>query len=432
MFGAAAAGLTAVGLLLGGALRDSSTASSAPLRTAAKSANIQTGFSTGNTAELIERLQDRLRTDAYDVTSLDSLGLAYQQRARETGDPTYYTKSEEALRRARQLAPRDLIATSGLGSLALSRHRFREALAFGRRAHAISPTTARNYGVIGDALVELGRYREGFRAFDTMAALRPDLSSYARIAHARELIGDVPGAISAMKLALESSVGQGEAEAWTHVQLGKLYFSVGRFAAAGAEDRRALQVFPGYAYALDALARVEAAQGRHRAAIEHEHEAVNRIPLPQYVSMLGDLYRATGNEKEARKQYALIRVIERLLVANGVKTDLETALFDVDHGIRLPASLALARAAHRERPSIDGDDVVAWALERNGQCGEAQRYSRRALRLGTLDALKMFHRGMIERCLGNRAEAAHWFARALRLNPQFSLIWAPVARRYAS
>jgi tetratricopeptide (TPR) repeat protein len=213
MFGAAAAGLTAVALLLGGALRDSSTASSAPLRTAATSADIKTGFSAGNTAELIERLQESLRTDAYDVTSLDSLGLAYQQRARETGDPTYYTKSEEALRRAWQLAPRDLIATSGLGSLALSRHRFREALALGRRAHAISPTTARNYGVIGDALVELGRYREGFRAFDTMAALRPDLSSYARIAHARELIGDVPGAISAMKLALESSVGQGEAGA---------------------------------------------------------------------------------------------------------------------------------------------------------------------------------------------------------------------------
>ena len=70
------------------------------------------------------------------------------------------------LQRALALAPRDLLATSGLGSLALSRHRFREALALGRRARAISPTTARNYGVIGDALVELGRYREAFRAFD--------------------------------------------------------------------------------------------------------------------------------------------------------------------------------------------------------------------------------------------------------------------------
>jgi hypothetical protein len=162
-----------------------------------------------------------------------------------------------------------------------------------------------------------------------------------------------------------------------------------------------------------------------------EQQAVNRIPLPQYVSMLGDLYHVTGHEAQARRQYALIRVIERLLHANGVKTDLETALFDVDHGIRPAASLALARTAQRERPSIDGDDVLAWALERTGRCGEAQRHTERALRLGTLDALKMFHRGMIERCLGHHAEAKSWFRRALHANPQFSLLWSPAATRYA-
>jgi tetratricopeptide (TPR) repeat protein len=431
MFGAAAAGFTAAALLLGGALRDSSSASPAPLQATAPRTQLQSEFSPGNTADLIARVQDTLRGNPYDVSSLDSLGLAYQQAARETGDPTYYAKSDETLRRALRLAPRDLVATSGLGSLALSRHRFREALALGRRARFISPTTARNYGVIGDALVELGRYREGFRAFETMVGIRPDLSSYARVSHARELLGDVPGAISAMKLALDAAVGQGEAEAWTHVQLSKIFLSVGRVAAAATEDRRALHAFPDYAYALDALARAEGARGRHRLAIALEQRAVNRIPLPQYVSTLGDLYRVTGHPTEARKQYALIRVIERLLVANGVKTDLETALFDVDHGIRLKESLALARLAQRERPSVDGDDVLAWALERTGHCGEAQRYSRRALRLGTLDALKMFHRGMIERCLGARAEAKAWFARALRLNPHFSLLWAPVARRYA-
>jgi tetratricopeptide (TPR) repeat protein len=421
MFGAAAAGLTATALLLGGALRASSTASpaTAAMRLAPTS-----------TAGVVAEAQAAVRMNPDDVAALDELGLAYQQSARETGDPTYYTKSGAALRRALRIAPRDLIATGGLGSLALSRHRFREALALGRRAHAISPTTARNYGVTGDALVELGRYREGFRAFDAMASMKPDVSSYARIGHARYLLGDVPGAIGALKLAVDAAAGQGETEAWTHVQLSKVYFSVGRTSHAVAEARSALRAFPDYALGYDALAWAQFAQGRLQQAIRSEQSAVNRIPLPQYVAMLGDLYRATGNEKEARKQYALIRIIERLLVANGVKTDLETALFDVDHGIRLPASLALARAAQRERPSIDGDDVLAWALERNGLCGEAQRYSRRALRLGTLDALKMFHRGMIERCLGNRAEESHWFARALRLNPHFSPLWAPVARRY--
>jgi len=145
--------------------------------------------------------------------------------------------------------------------------------------------------------------------------------------------------------------------------------------------------------------------------------------------MLGDLQRAAGETAEARRQYALIGVIQRLLVVNGVKTDLETALFDVDHGIRPRASLALARRAQRERPSIDGDDVLAWALERTGHCREALGYSKQALQLGTLDALKFFHRGAIEQCLGDRAAARSWFRRALALNPRFSVLWAPVAKR---
>jgi tetratricopeptide (TPR) repeat protein len=417
--GGAAAGLTAAVLFLGGALHGSPRASSAALAQPPAA---------DDTATQIAKLQGELRASRDDVRSLDALGLAYQQRARETGDPTYYTKSDEVLRRALRLAPRDLLATSGLGSLALSRHRFREALALGRRARAISPTTARNYGVIGDALVELGRYRQGFQAFDTMASMRPDVSSYARIGHARLLLGDVSGALDAFKAALDASLGQGETEAWTRVQLSKATFSVGRLGPALEQARAALRAFPGYAPAYDALTWAEYGHGHVQAAIAAEQEAVNRIPLPQYVAMLGDLQRSVGQTAQARKQYALIAVIQRLLVASGVKTDLETALFDVDHGIRLPASLALARRAQRERPSIDGDDVLAWALDRTGHCGEALRFSKRALRLGTLDALKYFHRGEIERCLGHRAAARSWFGRALALNPRFSVLWAPVAR----
>jgi tetratricopeptide (TPR) repeat protein len=423
MLVAAAVGLTSAALTLGGVLHESSSpAAAAPASPAVQAAPT-------DPAGTVTQLQTKLRSNPDDVSALDSLGLAYQQRARETGDPTYYTKSGAALHKALALAPRDLIATSGLGSLALSRHRFGSALVLGRRARAISPTTARNYGVIGDALVELGRYHAAFETFDTMAAMQPGLSSYARVAHARQLLGDVPGAVAAMRLAADAAQGQGEAEAWTHVQLGLIYLSVGNYRAAATEDRQALYVFPDYALALDALARAEAGLGRYGAALRHEQEAVNRIPLPQYVATLGDLYAATGRPGLARRQYELIGVIQRLLVANGVKTDLETALFNVDHGIRLNASLALARLAWRERPSIDGDDVLAWALERTGHCGEALRFSKRALRLGTLDALKYFHRGMIEGCLGHRAEQRAWLRRALDLSPEFSILWAPVARR---
>jgi tetratricopeptide (TPR) repeat protein len=427
LVGGAAAVKTTVALLLGGVFhggggdRPSSAGLSLPVRE---------GASADTT--LLPRLQQQVRERPADAHGLALLGLAYQQAARESGDPSYYPKSEVVLKRALRLGQDDLLVTSGLGALALSRHHFRDAFAFGRRAVALSPTTARGYGIVGDALVELGRYEGAFAAFDRMVSLKPSLSSYARVSYARELLGDIGGAAEAMQLAIDAATGQRESQAWAYTQLGKLYATHGRLGAAERQYRRALGVRAGYVYAVDGLAQVAAARGRLGEAISLERRAAEEMPLPQFVAALGDLLRADGDDRGAARQYALIGAIDRLLGANGVRVDLESALFDVDHGVHLRRALARAHAARADRPSIDGDDVLAWALARNGRCAEALHYSKRALRLGTVDANKFFHRGMIERCLGNSAESKRWFRRALAVNPHFSGIWAPVAQRYAA
>src|SRR5581483_82166 len=226
-------------------------------------------------------LQAELRANRGDVKALETLGLAYLQRVRETGDASYYPKADGVLHAALRLEPRDLLATAGLGQLALARHQFRRALALGLRARAISPTTAGVYGVIGDADVELGRYRQAFAAFDRMAALKPSVASYARVSYARELLGHVRGARRAMGLAASAAVGEKEAYAWTHVQLGLLELSVGHARVALAQMRAALAAFPGYPFALDGMAQTQAAhgcplragRGRPRAAA-----AVRRLP----------------------------------------------------------------------------------------------------------------------------------------------------------
>ena len=156
------------------------------------------------------------------------------------------------------------------------------------------------------------------------------------------------------------------------------------------------------------------------------------IPLPQYVGLLGDLYHAGGNDTAARQQYALIGDIERLLAANGVRNDLDIALFDVDHGIHLQHALRWRASGYQFRPS-DLRRRRARVGTRAQRLAAARRCTTRrlSLRLGTRDAVKFFHRGMIERCLGHDAEARMWFKRALALNPHFSVLWAPVARRLA-
>jgi Flp pilus assembly protein TadD len=124
--------------------------------------------------------------------------------------------------------------------------------------------------------------------------------------------------------------------------------------------------------------------------------------------------------------------IDRLLSAGVIRTDLESTLYDVDHGVRRGESVARARGARAARPSIYGDDLLGWALMRSGRCDEALPWSRRALRLGTHDAMLFFHRGMIERCLGRSDEARTWLRRALALSPGFSTRWDPLAERLAA
>ena len=421
----------ALGALLGGVARESRSATpAAPAPVEAEA--LRAGFAPGDTQALIVRLQADVAARPADSHPLSLLGLAYAQRARETGDAAYISRADRAFRRAVKLEPQDFEALTGLGGVLLARHRFRDALVAARRALAVAPDAAAPHGVLGDALLELGRYGAAFAAFDRMAALKPNTSSYARVSYARELRGHVAAAIDAMELALDAAAGRPEAYAWTSVELGKLHWSVGRAGRAASFYRLALAARPGYAPALDALARFEAAQGRLGRAVALQRRAVDAVPLPGYVAQLGDLLAATGRTRAAREQYGLVAAIERIQAANGSRIDLESALYRTDRGIRLAETLELARLAHARRPSIAGDDMLAWALARNGSCVEARRWSQRSLRLGTRDASFFFHRGMIERCLGRDADAGRWFRLALDTNPHFSLLWSSTARRYAA
>jgi tetratricopeptide (TPR) repeat protein len=420
----------ALAVLLGGALsRSQASGSRGRAPAAATAERLLAGFAAGDTAAYVAELEHRVGARPRDVQSLVLLGLAYQQRARETGDPGFYPRSEAALRRATRLEPRNAFAATGLAALAASRHRFDEARRTAERARRLAPWSAGPLGVLGDSLVELGRYPQAFQTFDRMAELKPNLASYTRVSYARELLGDTRGAIAAMRLAVEAGTGTVEPRAWALVQLGNLYFDTGRLAPAARSYRQALAVFPGYVHAEAALARVAAARGRYGTAIRLYRRAVGRLPLPQYEGALGDVLRVAGREAAAREAFGTVEAIERLLAANGVRTDLETALFDLDHHHDLRGALARARRAYRERRSIEGEDVLAWALYRNGRCAEARRHSVRALRLGTRDALKLFHRGMIERCVGNGPAARSFLRRALAINPHFSVVYAPVAAR---
>jgi tetratricopeptide (TPR) repeat protein len=380
------------------------------------------------TAAAVLDLESRVAATPDDPDLLTQLGFAYQLRWRETADAGFLPRSATALRRALRLEPRDANAVLGLGSLALIRHEFRQALVYGRKARLLLPGSARPYGVIGDALVELGRYPRAFAAFDRMASLRPSLASYARVAYARELTGDLRGAAAAMRLAFEAAGGEQEPTAWSLVEVAKLELLLGHADVAERDTREALRIFPGYPSASAELALVELAQGRLRHAIADARLTVDAVPTQQAVALLGALLERAGKRTAARRELDTVAVIEKLLRANGVRVDLEAAVFRADYGIRPFETIDLARKARAERPSIYGDDALGWALARAGRCREAVPLAKRALRLGTQDPLLFFHLGYAKGCAGDRAGMHAAYRHALELNREFSVRWAPVAR----
>nr|MDP9328464.1 tetratricopeptide repeat protein [Actinomycetota bacterium] len=375
----------------------------------------------------IAALQARLRAFPQDWKSFASLGLVYVQEARVTADPTYYPKAEGVLQRSLELHGQDNFeAMVGMASLAAARHDFAAALDWGERAEAVDPYNGSVYGVIGDAQVELGRYDDAFATFQRMVDTRPDLASYARVSYARELRGDVAGAIRAMRGAEAFAPTQLD-RAWAANQLGELYFNGGRLGKAAEQYRLGTNLAPAFVPPQAGLAKVAWARGDVREAIARYTEVTQRYPSPEYVIALGDLYQLTGETELAREQFDLVSTIQRLFVSNGVNVDLELSLYQADHG-DAAAALETARAEWNRRHSILVADALAWALHANGEDRLAARYSRKALSLGTRNALSLFHAGMIQLALGDRTAARGFLTQAVGTNPFFSIRYAAEAQ----
>ena len=382
------------------------------------------------TDRTIAGMQTRVRKDPSDYLAFTRLGIAYLQKARETNDPSYYGLAEDALNRALALSPGYYDALAAFGSLELSRHEFATALEWGRKAQQSMPEKAYAYGVIVDALTELGRYGEAVDALQRMVDLRPDLSSYSRISYARELHGDMQGAIEAMQMAVQAGSPAAENTAWCRVQLGKLYFNTGQLDKAEQAFTEALQGYPGYIHALAGLGQVRWAQGNTDEAIRLYKQAVSRVPYPEYLMHLGDLYASVGDAKSAQEQYDLVMYIFKVFESNKVDVSVEKAAFLADYNLEPQQAVALAESAIQKRQDVNTQDVLAWAYYRAGRYKDALAAEQQAMRLGTRNPMFYYHVGMIYDGLGDAEKARLNVQEALRINPHFSIRYSRQAQEF--
>jgi tetratricopeptide (TPR) repeat protein len=325
----------------------------------------------------------RVAADPGDGQSAVRLADLLLRRARVGADASLALEAGQVLRATLQHAPSDYLARRMLSVVYLSQHRFADALEQATAARKIRPEDAWNHAIAGDALLELGRYEEAFDAFDEAMKHRPDAGVYARIAYARELQGDLDGAVRLMQMSAEATSREDvEALAWTRAQLGNLYLLQRRFGEAEREFSHADFIFPSHPYAMNGRVRLLVARQRYSEALELARQLP---PTPESLAAQGDLLGRLGHPDPAETMYRDAERMEREGWRQEQPQPGALARFLAERGRSIPEAVVLAERAAGERQDVITMDALAWSYFRAGRVADAAAAIQRATRLGTVD-----------------------------------------------
>lgn len=370
-------------------------------------------------------LMTALQNEPNDIKAGLSLAALYIQEARVTGNHLYYDKAAmKYINNVLKIDSSNFNALVFKSLIYLSQHHFAEGLETANKAKKVNPYNAYVYGLMVDANIELGQYDSAVANADRMVAIRPDLTSYARVSYIREIFGDYKGSIDAMRMAVTAGGPGDENTEWTRVQLGQLYEKTGNFPRADTLYQSALNLRPNYPYALAGLGRIAMEAKNYPKAIEYFEKANALISDNGIKEELTDAYRLAGDEKKATATAE--KNIEELAKDAQAGDDDETIGHYSDRELAYAylkvnnpgKALEHAMLEYNRRPgNIDVNEAVAWVLYKKGDFTKALPYIETALRTKSKNPILLCRAALIYAKAGNVQQAKSLLQQTFLDNP---------------
>lgn len=376
-----------------------------------------------------EALIKKIKAKPDDNKANLALASLYVQEARASGNYMYYDQAAlKYVNAVLKKDPQNFEALSMKALLMLSQHHFAEGLQVAEAAKTINPYNAFIYGLIVDGNVEMGNYAAAVENADKMVSIRPDIRSYARISYLREIYGDYPGAIEAMKMAIEAGVPGDEGTEWSRIQLARLYENTGDLKNAEMHYTIALQNRPAYAYAYAGLARIAAAAGDFKTAVHYYLQADSLVNDYSIKEELADVYRAMGaNETAAGLANSVIKGMndaaakERNDDSSGHYSDREMAYAYLKIN-QYDKALKHALLEYNRRPeNIDVNETLAWVYYSKGDYAKALPYAKIALKTNSKNPVLQCRMGLVYFKNGDKVTAAVLLKQGLQANPNINI-----------
>jgi tetratricopeptide (TPR) repeat protein len=353
-------------------------------------------------------------------------------RYRRTLDPLDLAASEAAVAKGMTASPGDFALRKFHLRLLLPHHRFEELAREAAALKAERPDDAELDGALGDAFLEVGRYNEAFAAYDRFAAASRSTAALSRLALAKDVGGDLSGALAAMDLAATAALPDDlEGYAWCRSRAARILLKMNRYEDAEGRLVEALLRVPNHAPALAAAAEIAARKGLWEPATRLGEKSFALVPEFSVAAALVDTRKAMGDREGEERAKATVKTLEALLPEPEKRVHRLLALYLAEHGDAKRAAEMTARELET-RKDVAGYDAYAWCLYEAGRAKDASEPIKKALAMGTVDPLFEFHAGAIARAAGDREDAKRHLARALEIDPRFHVLHAAEAKKMLS
>ncbi|MBP6023062.1 tetratricopeptide repeat protein [Ferruginibacter sp.] len=350
-----------------------------------RNGELATAAEWSKTKEKTAELKAKLAAQPADIKTRLQLATIFITEQRITGEHHfYYPAIEKILNGVLSIDPKNFEATVYKASLRMSQHQFADAKKLAEEAKTINPDNAYVYGILVDANVELGNYEEAVAMSDKMQALKPSLESYSRASYLREIYGDYPGAIEAMKLAVKAGLPGSEPQCWSLNVLGDLYYNTGNWAAAENAYAENLAIRPSYAPSMAGLAKVETKKKNYARALALLDSANAVMPQSSFEEQKADVYAAMGDTKKAMDKYA---EVQKLLITDAnsghhsVSLELTKSFIKTNQWDSAKKYATMEYAIRSK--NIDVNNELAWIAYNQKDNAKAKEYLKTALSTGS-------------------------------------------------
>ena len=310
----------------------------------------------------------------------------YILEGRASGNVAYYDKAAMSL--VEKILKQDPSNYEGIclkALIELSQHHFAEGLVTATKAVQLNANSAFAYGLLVDANIEMGHYADAVDAADKMVTARPDLRSYSRIAYLREIYGDLPGAIGAMKLAVAAGVPGEESTEWCRSQLGRLFENTGQKDSALLQYRLSNAARPDYPGAMVGMARIADFELKKDSAVfyfENASKVSNDLGIKQGLAaayLKSDPKKAGQIINEVIKEMTELskQAIDDPTIGHYSDRELAYAWLLNNNNKK---ALEHALAEYNRRPlNIDVNETVAWVYYKSNEMEKAVPYLKKAM-----------------------------------------------------